>query len=128
MAALTVEDYASQIKLMLGAPVLDIEISDQIPEIINIAIKKVNRYIDTPHYQTIPVERTYINEFSAMDVSKYNIRAVLFVARAETTMVNATDSSNSLLWDPLSITLGQNYNYSSNYGAGSTQYSQTNML
>lgn len=122
-----IEDYVNQIKLMLGSPVLEIEIEDKLRDIVGLAFNELKLYIDTPHYDTIDVKPE--NEYkSGYDVSDLHIRAVLFVARGTISLISANDSSDALLWSPLSITLNQNWNYSYNYGYSKSPYSQLNLL
>lgn len=123
---MTVEDLKNQIELMLGAPILEVEVSEQIEKIIAIAFREINQYIDTPNYTTISTSGT-LNK-SGYDLSEYNVRAVLYVARGSISLINSDDSTNSLLWSPLSITMNQNYNYNYGYGPQTAQYSQLNLL
>lgn len=119
-------DYKNQIELMLGAPVLEIEVSDKLEDIIKMAFNEIKLYIDTPSYITLDVSGP--DYTSGIDVSKYKIRAILYVCRGTISLINAEDSSNSLLWSPLNITLNQNSSYSYNFGNSTSKYSQLNML
>lgn len=119
-------DYKNQIETMLGAPVLEIEVSDRLENIIQMAFNELKLYIDTPSYITLNSGGT--DTTSGIDVSEYRIRAILYVMRGTISAVNAEDSSNSLLWSPLNITLNQNTSYSYNFGNSKSQYSQLNLL
>lgn len=124
-----IENYVDQIKLMLGSPVLEIEIEGKLKDIVKLAFNELKLYIDTPHYDTLKVNVDNESLFrSGYDVSEYKVRAVLFVARGKISLISSNDSSDALLWSPLSITLNQNWNYSYNYGYSKSPYSQLNLL
>lgn len=126
---MVIEDYVKQIKLMLGSPVLEIEIEGKLKDVVKLAFNELKLYIDTPHYDTLKVQVNDENMYkSGYDVSEFHVRAVLFVSRGTISLISANDSSDALLWSPLSITLNQNWNYSYNYGYSKSPYSQLNLL
>ena len=59
------EEYISIITAQLGAPILDIELTDaDIGKIIDVAFKELNNYIDTTYFEAV----TYTGP--CIDVSK----------------------------------------------------------
>lgn len=88
------EEYISIITAQLGAPILDIELTDaDIGKIIDVAFKELNNYIDTTYFETV----TYTGP--CIDVSKLKVKAVLYVTRGTLTTNNANfTNSNQLLF------------------------------
>lgn len=103
-----IEEYKDIILTRLGSPLLDIEVESennkQVEKIIKSAFYELKEYIDTPYYQTIPFSS------NGMDVSSYNVRAVLFVTRANINLVNALENTGALLWSPLTTMMNQSIN------------------
>lgn len=82
-------EYINTIKAQLGAPILDIELTDKdISQLVDIAFRELNSYIDTPFFKTIP----YTN--GCIDVSDLRIKAILYVMRG-TINTNTTNMTNS---------------------------------
>lgn len=83
-----------EIQLELTGDVLDLELSDaSLTKIINSSLREVQRYIDTIVMITIPYSK-------CIDLTKYNVSAVIGVRRAEGFMVD-TDTSTSATMDPM---------------------------
>lgn len=118
---MTIDDYKNNIEVMLGAPLLDIEVSDQLDKIIKCAFLEIKEFIDTPHYQTIPVPSTSI--VSGFDMSSYKVRAILYVMRGTIQWMNATENTDALLWSPLTSLMSQSINMGPN-----KTYSQMDFL
>jgi hypothetical protein len=113
---MTLQEYKDNIEVMLGAPLLDLELdSNHLEKIIKVAFLEIKDAIDTPHYQTFPVAATSIQ--SGYDLSEYNVRAVLYVMRGTINWMNATENTDALLWSPLTMmmTQSQNIGYNRTY-------------
>ena len=113
---MTLAEYGEKIEIMLGAPLLDIEVHEQLDKIIGCAFLELKEHIDTPHYQTFNTPATSVQ--SGFDMSEYDIRAILYIMRGTITWMNATENTDALLWSPLtqmltqSRTMGYNGHYS----------------
>src|SRR5574344_587137 len=97
-------EYKDYILTMLGAPLLDVEIdideNKVMDKVIKAAFLELREYIDTPFYQTIASSSSN----SGIDVSKYNVRAILYVTRGDINFMNASENTEALLWSPLTTT------------------------
>lgn len=73
---MTVEEYVEDIKLNLGAPVVEVEIEDYISKLVQKAFREVSRYIVDTRYVTVPYSR-------CIDTSEINakIDSVISVIR-----------------------------------------------
>ncbi len=72
---MTREEYVADIKLSLGAPIINVETEELLPEIVDKAFREVSRFITDTRFVTIPYTTTGI------DVSKYNINTVIGIYR-----------------------------------------------
>ena len=109
-----------EILLKLTGDVVSLELSDAtLTRIINSALREVQRYIDTFKLITIPYS-------SCIDVSEYDVSAVVGVRRSEGYMDNASTSSSAAM-DPLYASqwmllsgvgnVGYMRDFASNFGA-----------
>ena len=116
-------EYKDYILTMLGAPLLDVEIdideNKVMDKVIKAAFLELREYIDTPFYQTIASSSSN----SGIDVSKYNVRAILYVTRGDINFMNASENTEALLWSPLTTMMTQTINYGYN-----NTYSQSDFL
>ena len=76
---MTIEEYKDEILMSLGAPIVQIEIKDYIPQYINRAFRELKRYISTPHFVTVPYTG------AAIDLTSYNVYSVINVMRSQPT-------------------------------------------
>ena len=83
---MTVNDYKEEIMMTLGAPVVDIEIEDYIPQIINKAFRELKHYITDTFSVTLPVN-------NRIDLSDKKVDTVINVWRSNTPnrIVNFSD-------------------------------------
>ena len=95
------DQYIAIIKARLGGQLLDIELTgEQIGELVDIAFMELNPYIDTPYFKTLPAN-------SCIDLSNENVRAILYVVRANAGSINSTVDSSAMLFSPLTYTTNQ---------------------
>lgn len=125
--------YKDEILLQLGGGVLDIELDDaMLDRIINSALREVQRYIDLTKIITIPFK-------SCIDLSEYNVNAVVKVFRTESFMDGGNGTSNGYApadpmyvsqWQLLSGTgnLANFQNYALNYAAWNTMLQIRNTI
>ena len=117
--------YKDEILFKLTGGVLDCELDDKaLTQVINSALREVQRYIDTTVIKTIPFSR-------CIDLSEYNVSSVSRVYRAKGFVTAENDSDNALSpadplyasqWQLLSGT-GNMYNFGDyvyNYAAYNT--------
>lgn len=120
MATMTIDEYKDVIMTKLGAPLMDIEIemdgNEVLDKVINAAFLELRNYIDTPYFQTFTATN------GAIDVSEYNVKAILYVMRGEINYRNVTNDTSALLWSPLTSFYTQSANM------GYSLYSQLNYL
>ena len=76
---MTIEEYTDEILMSLGAPIVQIEIKDYIPQYINRAFRELKKYISTPHFVTVPYTGM------AIDLTSYNVYSVINVMRSQPT-------------------------------------------
>lgn len=130
---MTLQAYIDGIKLQLTGGVLKLEISDDvIANVVNQALREIQRYIDTTKIITIPYS-------ACIDLSKYNVSSVSRVFRSEGYAVADSDTSNDAAYvDPMYLGLwqmvsgyGNIYNlndWSYNYAAWNTALQIRNTL
>lgn len=95
------DQYIAIIKARLGGQLLDIELTgEQIGELVDIAFMELNPYIDTPYFKTLPAN-------SCIDLSNENVRAILYVVRANASSINSTVDISAMLFSPLTYTTNQ---------------------
>lgn len=96
------DQYIAIIKSRLGGQLLDLELTDeQIGEMVDIAFMELSPYIDTPYFKTVPAS-------NCIDLSEENVRAILYVMRANFGSTNTSSGdAASLLWSPLTYTMNQ---------------------
>lgn len=73
---LSCDDYVNDIKLMLGGSVLNIEVEEQIPSILQMAFRELKNYITDVRTHTIP----YSNRIS---LTSLNVNNVVYVMRSK---------------------------------------------
>lgn len=73
------DDYKNEILMSLGAPIVEVEIKDYIPQYINRAFRELKKYISTPHFVTVPYTG------AAIDLTSYNVYSVINVMRSQPT-------------------------------------------
>lgn len=130
---MTLDEYKKNILIRMGAPLLDIEVeANGIPtltknppstsasynflsDIINSAFMELREYIDTVHFKSLP----YSNR---IDLSEYNVRAVVYVLRGTLDATTASQNTDALLFSPLTTMMTQTTNM------GYSSYSSTNLL
>lgn len=76
---MTREEYIEDIKLSLGAPVVEVEIEDYIGKLVDKAFREVSRYIVDTRYATVPYARC-INTSEINEINK-KIDSVISVIR-----------------------------------------------
>lgn len=76
-------DYRDAILLQLGYPVVNIEIEDQIPKIVDMAFRELKHYINDTQTLTIPYqEKIHIEDFNdPLTHQTVNIDTVVYVTR-----------------------------------------------
>ena len=87
--------YREEIKLKLTGGILELELSDEtIDQILNSALREIQRYITTTKLITIPFER-------CIDMSDYKANSVVHVYRTEGYI--SSDAGSSATIDPLQV-------------------------
>jgi len=76
LTGLTVNDYCDYIKTSLGGSVVNIEVEEDIPKIVNYAFTELKNYIMDPQTITLPWS-------TVMDLSPYKIANVISIERAK---------------------------------------------
>ena len=95
------QGYISTIKLELTGGVLDLEISDDVlAQLVNAALREVQRYIDTTKLITIPYS-------ACIDLSKYNVSSVSRVFRTEGYVIANSDAESGAYTDPMYLGMWQ---------------------
>lgn len=90
-----------EIRLELTGDVLDLELSDaSLTKIINKSLREVQRYIDTVASVTVPYTK-------CIDVTDYNISAIIGIRRAEGFAVDTDEENGSSAMDPMYATQWQ---------------------
>lgn len=74
---MTREEYIEDIKISLGAPVVDIEIEDLLGKLVDKAFREVRKYITETRFVTVPYSTQGIN------VRKYGIDTIVQVLRTQ---------------------------------------------
>lgn len=74
---MTRTEYIEDVKLSLGAPIVEVEIDELIGPLVDKAFREIRRFITETRYKTIPYSRT------GMDVREYGIDAVIQVLRTQ---------------------------------------------
>ena len=125
--------YISELKLKLTGGVLDLELTDDVLEqLVDAALREVQRYIDTTRIITLPYK-------SCMDLTEYNVSSVSRVFRADGYVIANSDMNNSAAYtDPMYLGIwqmmsgnGNSYNLSNwayGYGAWNTALQVRNTL
>lgn len=72
---MTREEYIEDIKVSLGAPIVDIEIESMLPALVDKAFKEIKRFITETRYVTVQYSR------GGIDTSKYDINTVVQIFR-----------------------------------------------
>lgn len=87
--------YKDEILFKLTGGVLECELDDKaISQVLNAALREVQRYIDTTVIKTIPFD-------TCIDLSDYNVSSVSRVYRAKGFMANDSDASGPTPADPM---------------------------
>jgi hypothetical protein len=87
--------YKDEIKFKLTGGILECELDDKaFNQVLNAALREVQRYIDTTVIKTIPFD-------NCIDLSDYNVSSVSRVYRAKGFMANETESEGSTPADPM---------------------------
>ena len=127
------QGYIQNIKLQLTGGVLELEISDDVlAQLVNSALREVQRYIDSTKIITIPYK-------ACIDLTDYNVSSVSRVFRADGYVIANSDTENSAAYtDPMYLGIWQmmsgNGNliglsdWSYNYGAWNTALQIRNTL
>lgn len=74
---MTLEEMAEDIKIELGAPIVNVENESIIPSLINKSLREVSPYITETHFITVPYST------NGIDVSKYNISSIVQIFRTQ---------------------------------------------
>lgn len=120
-----------EVLLKLTGDVVSMELSDAtLTKVINSALREVQRYIDTFKMITVPYN-------SCIDVSEYNVSAIVGVRRAEGYMANTSAESGAVM-DPLYASqwmllsgignVGYIKDYASNLAAWNTMLQMRNTI
>ena len=72
---MTREEFIEDIKISLGAPIVEVEVEELIGKLVDKAFREVSRYITETHYVTIPYRE------GGIDVSQYHINTVVQIFR-----------------------------------------------
>lgn len=72
---MTREEYIEDIKLELGAPIVEIENEEVIGKLVDKAFREIRQYVSDTEYVTIPYTTTRV------DVSKYKMNTVISILR-----------------------------------------------
>lgn len=72
---MTREEYIEDVKISLGAPIVEVEIEELIGKLVDKAFREIRRFITETRFVTIPYCQT------GMDVSKYHIDTVEYIFR-----------------------------------------------
>lgn len=127
------QGYISELKLKLTGGVLDLELSDDnLAQLVNVALREVQRYIDSTRIITIPYK-------ACLDLTKYNVSSVSRVFRADGYVIANSDINDSAAYtDPMYLGIwqmmsgnGNSYGISQwayNYGAWNTALQIRNTL
>ncbi len=121
------KDYVEEIKLSVTGGVLELEITDStIEQIVNSAMRELQRYICSTKLLTIPYKQS-------LDLTEYKVNSVARVYRAE-----SSTGHGSMTTDPVQVglfqltsNLGNMYNlkdYSYRYGAYNTLQQISNTI
>lgn len=81
---MTMDDYVKQISLQLGAPVVQVEISEYLPQIVEMAFTELRNYITDVQTITVPYR-------NCIDVSGYKIANVVYIMRSESSTGSSSD-------------------------------------
>lgn len=73
---MTREEYIEDVKISLGAPIVEVEIDPIIGKLVDKAFREVRRYIVETKFLTIPYSTTGI------DLSKYHVDSIVQIFRA----------------------------------------------
>lgn len=76
---MTLQEYVDEIEFQLGAPIVEVEIKDYTNKCVTRAFRELKRYISTPYFITVPYTG------AAIDLSSYNVYAVINVMRSQPT-------------------------------------------
>lgn len=95
------QGYISEIKLELTGGVLQLELSDEVlAQLVNAALREVQRYIDSTRIITIPYS-------SCIDLSEYKVSSVSRVFRAEGYVIANSDANSAAYTDPMYLAMWQ---------------------
>jgi len=108
---MTRDEYIDDIKLSLGAPVVEVEIQEMLGKIVDMAFREIKRYIVDTRFVTVPYSK------GPIDLKKYKVDSVIQLFRtanpsrvadftdiyslATVSQSNATSSVNLLMSDYL---------------------------
>lgn len=82
---MTTEQYVNDILFSLGYPIVEIEIKDYIPKIVDMAFREIKHYISDTRTITVP----YNNKIHLSDPKKYPIDSVVYIMRGQSQMTDA---------------------------------------
>ena len=107
---MTRDDILYSIKHILGYPVIDIEIDDDVIEdFINIAISKISDYADITKFTTLP----------ALSCQDFKLGTVLNIYNNENnSLLNSSFDDGNYMFDETKVTLystGSNFRYRKQY-------------
>lgn len=72
---MTREEYVEDVKISLGAPIVEVEIEELLGKLVDKSFREVRRYITETHFITVPYSQTGI------DVSDYHIDSIEYIFR-----------------------------------------------
>lgn len=81
---MTTEQYVNDVLFQLGYPIVEIEIKDYIPKIVDMAFREIKHYISDTKTETIAY-----SEKMHLDHEKYPIDSIVYVMRAQSQMTTA---------------------------------------
>lgn len=81
---MTAEQYVNDILFQLGYPIVEVEIKDYIPKIVDMAFREIQHYISDTKTETIAY-----HEKMHLDPEKYPIDSIVYVMRAQSQMTTA---------------------------------------
>lgn len=82
---MTTEQYVNDILFSLGDPIVEVEIKDYIPKIVDMAFREIKHYISDTRTMTIPfAEKTHLE-----DPKKYPIDSIVYIMRGQSQMTDA---------------------------------------
>lgn len=73
------DSYINDIKLMLGAPIVSIEVDEYLPQIVEMAFNELKHYITDVRFMTIPYST------NSIDLKGMGVSNVVYIMRAKNT-------------------------------------------